>query len=86
MMLASVPEVAEDQIMSTTVDEESKEKTPTQQQAFGQKDVWVDSDSDEDGEKEEQRARKVAKELNKQRRARSKSRKKVTELKRQKVE
>jgi len=82
MQAAGVPE---DQAMTT---EESKEPVAQQeeQHAYGQKDVWVDSDSDDDGQKEEQRARKVAKQLNKERRARSKSRKKVTELKRQKLD
>ena len=59
MIKATVPE---DQMM-TTEDEKSNTKEPVPQQeqhAFGQKDVWVDSDSDDDGEKEEERARKVA--------------------------
>ena len=41
------------------------------QSKIKQSDVWVDSDSD--GENEERRMNKIARELNKQRRAKSKA-------------
>ena len=61
---------ADDEEPSSAQEEESKESTSVQSK-IKSSEVWVDSDSD--GENEERRMNKIAQELNKQRRAKSKA-------------